>query len=95
MPHHRTMDTTDREQLQRILERYGPLEFGKIVAQLAAEGAQRQDAADVTHDPRCSFCGKRKSEVKNRLIAGPGVFICIHCLNLCQAVRMQQWPDHK
>ena len=31
---------------------------------------------------RCSFCGKREGQVK-RLIAGPGVFICDECIDLC------------
>ncbi len=31
---------------------------------------------------RCSFCGKKEGQV-NRLIAGPGVFICDECIDLC------------
>jgi hypothetical protein len=31
---------------------------------------------------RCSFCGKLKAEV-DHLIAGPGVFICNECVDLC------------
>lgn len=31
---------------------------------------------------RCSFCGKTKDEV-NKLIAGPGVYICDNCVNVC------------
>jgi ATP-dependent Clp protease ATP-binding subunit ClpX len=34
---------------------------------------------------RCSFCGKSQTEVKT-LVAGPGVFICDECVQLCQAV---------
>jgi hypothetical protein len=34
---------------------------------------------------RCSFCGKAQTEVKT-LIAGPGVFICDECVQLCQAI---------
>ena len=30
---------------------------------------------------RCSFCGKKKLEVK-RIIAGPGVFICNECIQI-------------
>jgi ATP-dependent Clp protease ATP-binding subunit ClpX len=33
---------------------------------------------------RCSFCGKAQTEVKT-LIAGPGVFICDECVELCEA----------
>ena len=31
---------------------------------------------------RCSFCGKTQDEV-DRLIAGPGVYICDECVELC------------
>lgn len=31
---------------------------------------------------RCSFCGKSQHEVK-QLIAGPTVFICDECVDLC------------
>ena len=31
---------------------------------------------------RCSFCGKTEREV-SRLIAGPGVYICSDCIDLC------------
>lgn len=34
------------------------------------------------HCVHCSFCGKREDQVK-RLIAGPGVFICDECIDLC------------
>jgi ATP-dependent protease Clp ATPase subunit len=34
---------------------------------------------------RCSFCGKSQTEVKT-LIAGPGVFICDECVQLCQSI---------
>ncbi len=31
---------------------------------------------------RCSFCGKHQDQVR-RMIAGPGVYICDECVNLC------------
>ena len=33
----------------------------------------------------CSFCGKDESQVE-RLIAGPGVFICNECVSLCDEI---------
>jgi ATP-dependent Clp protease ATP-binding subunit ClpX len=33
----------------------------------------------------CSFCGKSENQV-NRLIAGPGVFICNECVTLCNEI---------
>jgi ClpX C4-type zinc finger len=38
---------------------------------------------------RCSFCGKAKSEV-DRLIAGPGVYICYECVGLCNEIIEEQ-----
>lgn len=33
----------------------------------------------------CSFCGKPQDEVR-KLIAGPTVFICNECTDVCQAL---------
>ena len=33
----------------------------------------------------CSFCGKSHAEVK-KLIAGPGVYICDGCINVCRGI---------
>lgn len=35
--------------------------------------------------PKCSFCGRPQTEV-DRLIAGPGVHICNHCVMLCHSL---------
>ncbi len=34
---------------------------------------------------KCSFCGKSQDQVK-RIVAGPGVFICSDCIELCQEI---------
>ena len=34
---------------------------------------------------RCSFCGKSQDEV-DRIIAGPGVFICSDCIKVCSNI---------
>ena len=34
---------------------------------------------------KCSFCGKSQSEV-NKIIAGPGVYICDECIELCSEI---------
>ena len=38
---------------------------------------------------RCSFCGKSQDEV-DRLIAGPDVYICNHCVDLCGEIISQE-----
>jgi ATP-dependent Clp protease ATP-binding subunit ClpX len=44
---------------------------------------QRKD--DSTEDLLCSFCGKSQDEVK-KLIAGPSVYICDECIQLCNEI---------
>ena len=34
---------------------------------------------------KCSFCGKTQKQVK-KLIAGPGVYICDECIDLCNEI---------
>lgn len=40
----------------------------------------------------CSFCGKPQSQVR-RLIAGPGVFICDSCIELCSSILADENPS--
>ena len=42
----------------------------------------------------CSFCGKSHSEVK-KLIAGPGVYICDGCINVCRGILEKELHDHE
>ena len=37
----------------------------------------------------CSFCGKNQTEVK-KLIAGPSVFICDECVDLCNDIIVEE-----
>lgn len=41
--------------------------------------------AKTSKSPRCSFCGKTQDEV-DRLIAGPGIYICDECVILCKNI---------
>ena len=40
---------------------------------------------DSTELLKCSFCGKSQKQVK-KLIAGPGVYICDECIDLCNEI---------
>jgi ATP-dependent Clp protease ATP-binding subunit ClpX len=42
---------------------------------------RNEDELEIT----CSFCGKRQDEVY-RIIAGPGVYICNECIELCRSI---------
>ena len=40
----------------------------------------------------CSFCGKSQHEVR-KLIAGPSVFICDECVELCNDIIREELED--
>ena len=44
---------------------------------------------DAVH---CSFCGKSQDEVK-KIVAGPGVYICNECVDLCQQIIEQELAE--
>jgi len=41
---------------------------------------------------KCSFCGKNQEQVK-RLIAGPGVYICDECIDLCSEIIADEFEE--
>lgn len=41
--------------------------------------------SDMSKNVKCSFCGKSQEAVK-KIIAGPGVYICDECINLCKNI---------
>ncbi|MGL4850812.1 MAG: ATP-dependent Clp protease ATP-binding subunit ClpX [Clostridium sp.] len=43
---------------------------------------------------KCSFCGKSQDQVK-RLIAGPGVYICDECIELCSEIIEEEIVEKK
>ena len=42
---------------------------------------------------KCSFCGKNQEQVK-RLIAGPGVYICDECIDLCSEIISDEFEEN-
>jgi ATP-dependent Clp protease ATP-binding subunit ClpX len=53
-------------------------------------------AKKISHDHtlKCSFCGKTQEEVK-KLIAGPTVYICDQCIDLCNDIMVEEWTQEK
>ena len=41
---------------------------------------------------KCSFCGKSQEQVK-RLVAGPGVYICDECIELCSEIIEEEFEE--
>jgi ATP-dependent Clp protease ATP-binding subunit ClpX len=42
----------------------------------------------------CSFCGKNQDDVR-KLIAGPTVYICDECIELCNDIIAEEWEEEK
>lgn len=50
---------------------------------------------DVPKSVRCSFCGKAQENVK-KVVAGPGVYICDECVELCNSIiEAELYDDEK
>jgi ATP-dependent Clp protease ATP-binding subunit ClpX len=43
---------------------------------------------------QCSFCGKNQDDVR-KLIAGPTVYICDECIELCNDIIADEWEEEK
>ena len=43
---------------------------------------------------KCSFCGKSQDQVR-KLIAGPGVYICDECIDLCNEILDEELLDNQ
>lgn len=44
------------------------------------------------HGLKCSFCGKSQDAVR-KLIAGPSVYICDECVQLCNEIILEEWDE--
>ena len=49
-------------------------------------------ARDDYKSVRCSFCGKHQEQVE-RIIAGPGAYICNECVHLCMSILGDEQDD--
>ncbi len=52
------------------------------------------DNDNTTPTIKCSFCHKSQDQVE-RIVAGPGVFICNECIELCQEIIDEDFPEEK
>jgi len=43
---------------------------------------------------KCSFCGKSQNDVRKQ-IAGPTVYICDECIELCNDIIAEEWEEEK
>ena len=82
--HHEPKDQArTRSGGRRLVVGFRPRTAGtRPAARLRGSGAWRGSA---TRTFKCSFCGKSQKQVK-KLIAGPGVYICDECIDLCNEI---------
>jgi len=52
-----------------------------------------EDETDSKNTLYCSFCGKSQHEVR-KLIAGPNVFVCNECVELCMDIIREEDSSH-
>lgn len=50
------------------------------------------DNVDSKGPVTCSFCGKSQDQVK-RIVAGPGVYICNECIDLCKQIIDEEFKE--
>jgi hypothetical protein len=78
---------THSESLELIAKAFGCDNWNVLSARIASErpGSGQMPAPQAPTPPKvlyCSFCGKSQHHV-NKLIAGPTVFICDECVDVC------------
>src|ERR1051326_3845216 len=61
------------------------VEVPEAVLSRKGKSGNPEDVARASNLTMCSFCGKSHAEVR-KLIAGPGVYICDSCINVCKSI---------
>lgn len=81
------------DQLNEIWPKeLGPEHIEALMATLSEEDIQLTEGDSPASEPTCSFCGKAQPEVL-QLIAGPQVFICNECVQLCVQIISTEHPE--
>ena len=98
------IETTHSECLELIARAFGYENWNVLSAKIDAAkpraGNERALSPAGAHDPGprktlyCSFCSKSQHDVK-KLIAGPSVYICDECVELCTDIISESAPIWK
>ena len=75
----------DRAAFQEDIPAMAAAALQSRAASAVERVADGPDRVDRRRHTRCSFCGKHQDQVR-KLVAGPGVYICDGCIDLCQEV---------
>jgi len=79
----RAIETSHSEALELIARTFGYDNWNILSAKI--EAAERPPVAakpDAPQPLRCSFCSRSQHDVR-KLIAGPGVYVCGKCVEVC------------
>ena len=90
----KAIETTHSECLELIAKSFGHDNWNILSAKIEAAQSRTPDGGALAfagivpkpnHTLYCSFCGKSQHEVR-KLIAGPTVFVCDECVELCNDI---------
>jgi hypothetical protein len=93
----RAVETTHSESLELIAKTFGFDNWNILSAKIEAAAPRAPAAAEGPLAPpvlHCSFCGKSQHDVR-KLIAGPAVYICDECAELCIDIVREDTPIWK
>jgi hypothetical protein len=89
----KAVQTTHSESLELIAKAFGYENWNILSAKIDAaqpgSAAGMQDPSPQAKILYCSFCGKSQHDV-SKLVAGPAVYICNECIDLCTDVIDEQ-----
>jgi ClpX C4-type zinc finger protein/glyoxalase superfamily protein len=89
----KAVQTTHSESLELIAKAFGYENWNILSARIDAaqpgSAAAMQDPSPQVKILYCSFCGKSQHDV-SKLVAGPAVYICDECIDLCTDVVDEQ-----
>jgi ClpX C4-type zinc finger/Glyoxalase superfamily protein len=91
----KAVQTTHSESLELIAKAFGYENWNILSAKIDAAQPHSGSTAALQNLPPqekilyCSFCGKSQDDVK-KLVAGPAVYICDECIDLCTDVVDEQ-----
>ena len=84
----KAVQTTHSESLELIAKAFGYENWNILSAKIDAAQPPSGSTAALQNPPpqekvlHCSFCGKSQHDVR-KLVAGPAVYICDECIDLC------------
>jgi hypothetical protein len=92
----RAVAITHGDGLELIAKAFGFDNWNILAARIEATKlhAQEESASAANKTLYCSFCGKSQHDVR-KLIAGPAVFICDECVELCNGIIRDETPIWK